>query len=158
MPRILRLQPLTADAFRTFGDVMDPPALGARPALGETLLARDGATHPGLAFNHAEPVALPLRATQMERHNRSSQCFVPMDVSRWVVMVAPDRDGAPDMAGLLGFIARGDQAVNYHLGSWHHPLRVLDRPGRFAILMWSTGEKARDEEWATLPEPVELQG
>jgi ureidoglycolate lyase len=156
MPRTLRLQPLTAEAFRPFGDVMDPPALGARPALGETLVARDGATLPGLAFNHAEPVALPLLATQMERHNRSSQCFVPMDVARWVVMVAPDRDDAPDMAGLRAFLARGDQAVNYHLGSWHHPLRVLDRPGRFAILMWSTGEKARDEEWATLPEPVLL--
>ena len=43
MPRTLRLQPLTAEAFRPFGDVMDPPALGARPALGETLVARDGA-------------------------------------------------------------------------------------------------------------------
>ena len=51
---------------------------------------------------------------------------------------------------------RGDQAVNYHLGTWHHPLRVLDRPGRFAVLMWSTGVKADDEEWSTLPEPVTI--
>jgi ureidoglycolate lyase len=157
MLRILRLQPLTAEAFRPFGDVMDPPALGARPALADTLVARDGATQPALAFNHAEPVALPLLATQMERHNRCSQCFVPMDVARWVVMVAPDRDGGPDMARVIGFLARGDQAVNYHLGSWHHPLRVLDRPARFAILMWSTGIKTDDEEWATLPEPLLLQ-
>ncbi|UPY38238.1 ureidoglycolate lyase [Sediminicoccus sp. KRV36] len=158
MGRILRLEPLTAEAFRPFGDVMDPPALGERPALGASVVARDGASTPTLAFNHAAPVALPLLATQMERHNRSAQCFVPMDVSRWVVMVAPDRGGAPDIAGLRGFLVRGDQAVNYHLGSWHHPLRVLDRPARFAILMWTTGHKPDDEEWATLEEAVELRG
>ena len=46
--------------------------------------------------------------------------------------------------------------MNYHLGTWHHPLRVLDRPGRFAVLMWSTGVKADDEEWSTLPEPLTI--
>jgi ureidoglycolate lyase len=92
----------------------------------------------------------------MERHKRSSQCFVPLDVSRCVVMVAPDKDGKPDATQLRAFVARGDQAVNYHVGTWHHPSRPLDRDARFATLMWTTGEKAMDEEWSTLPEPVLL--
>lgn len=156
MTRVLRLEPLTAEAFAPFGEVMDAPALGERPMLGASLRARPGAPMPSLAFSHIAPHALPILATKMERHNLSSQCFVPMDVSRYVVMVAPDKGGAPDMAGLRGFVARGDQAVNYAIDAWHHPMHALDRPARFAVLMWSTGEKARDEEWATLPEPVTL--
>jgi ureidoglycolate lyase len=152
----LRLEPLTVEAFAPFGDVVEPPAPGERISLEATLRALDGATMPKLGFNNAAPHALPLVATQMERHNRSSQCFVPLDVSRWVLLVAPDRDGAPDVAGLRAFLATGEQAVNYHLGAWHHPLRVLDRHGRFAVLMWSTGKREDDEEWATLPEAVTL--
>jgi ureidoglycolate lyase len=157
MTRILRLEPLTAEAFAPFGDVVEPPEPGGRVGLSETLTATDGAGTPRLSFNHAAPWALPLEATEMERHNRSSQCFVPLDVARWVVMVAPDAGGVPDPARLRAFLVRGDQAVNYHLGTWHHPLRVLDRPGRFAVLMWTTGRKPDDEEWSTLPEPVRIE-
>jgi ureidoglycolate lyase len=156
MTRVLRLEPLTREAFAPYGDVVEPPALGDRITLSDTLVARDGAAAPRLSFNHARPIELPLTATEMERHNRTSQCFVPIDVARWVVMVAPDMGGVPDPAGLRAFVVRGDQAVNYHLGTWHHPLRVLDRPGRFAVLMWSTGTKADDEEWSTLAVPVTL--
>lgn len=158
MTRRLQLAPLTREAFAPFGDVIDPPEPGARIALTATLSAIDGAVQPRLSFNNAPAFALPLVATEMERHNRSAQCFVPMDVARWVVLVTPDRGGRPDAAALRGFLARGDQAVNYHRSTWHHPLRTLDRPGRFAVLMWTTGSKPDDEEWATLPEPVDLVG
>ncbi|BDG74520.1 ureidoglycolate lyase [Roseomonas fluvialis] len=154
----LVLEPLTAKAFAPFGDVIDPPGEGAGLALTDTLRAIDGAIQPRLSFSTAKAWSLPLTATEMERHNRSSQCFVPMDVERWVVLVAPDVGGKPDASALRAFVVRGDQAVNYHLGTWHHPLRALDRPGRFAVLMWTTGNKPDDEEWATLPEPVELAG
>lgn len=156
MTRALTLEPLTPEGFAPFGDVIAPPAPGERVSLGATLTALQGAASPRLSFNNAAAWDLPLLATQMERHNRSSQCFVPMDVARWVLLVAPDDGGRPDTAALRAFLARGDQAVNYHLGTWRHPLRALDRAARFAVLMWTTGEKAGDEEWATLPEPVEI--
>lgn len=150
--RTLRLEPLTPEAFAPYGDVVAPPAPGARAAIESGLHA--GAEAPILGFNHLTPHDLPLTAIAMERHNRSSQCFMPMDVSRWVVLVAPDIDGRPDPSRIRAFLVRGDQAVNYHVGIWHHPLRVLDRPARFASLMWTTGRKEDDEEWSTLPEPL----
>lgn len=156
MTRRVVLRKLTPAAFAAFGDVVDPPDVGGRAALGESLVARDGADTPRLSFNQTRNWDLPLTATEMERHNRSSQCFVPLDVSRWVILVAPDKGGKPDPDGIRAFVVRGDQAVNYHLGTWHHPLRTLDRPGRFAVLMWTTGTKADDEEWSTLPEPLEV--
>lgn len=157
MRRVI-LEPLTQDAFAPYGDVMEPPGPGARVSLLDTLVARGAATQPVLSFSNAPPTQLPILATQMERHMLTSQCFVPMDVARWVVMVAPDIGGRPDVERLRAFLVRGDQAVNYHLGSWHHPVQVLDRPGRFAVLMWTTGHKPEDEAWATLPEPVTITG
>lgn len=157
MTRVLRLQALTAAAFAPYGDIVEPPEPGARHALDAGLSAARAGTTARLSFNHPMPSALPLMATEMERHPWSSQTFIPIDVSRWVVMVAPDRGGAPDPDGIIGFLAAGDQAVNYHVNTWHHPLRTLDRPGRFAVLMWTTGVKADDEAWSTLPEPIRLE-
>ncbi|PZW39446.1 ureidoglycolate lyase [Humitalea rosea] len=157
MTRTLRLEPLTAEAFAPFGDVVGAIEPGGGAKLSETLVALPGAATPRLGFNNAKAWDLPLTATEMERHNLSSQCFVPLDVSRWVMVVAPDLDGRPDPAALRAFVATGDQAVNYHVGTWHHPLRVLDRPGRFAVLMWTTGHKPDDEEWSTLPEPLQIE-
>ena len=154
--RVIRAEILTAPVFAPFGDVVEPPELGARAFLEASLVARDGAVVPRLSFSHMPCWDLPLTVTRMERHTRSAQCFVPMDVSRYLILVAPDDHGAPDPAGLRAFLATGDQVVNYHLGTWHHPQRPLDRPGRFAVLMWSTGRKDDDEEWASLPEPVQI--
>ncbi len=155
--RTIRLEPLTPEAFAPFGDVVEPPALGARVSLIESIGGIEHAGTARLSFNHAEPHSLPIIATEMERHNRSSQCFAPMDVARWVLLVAPDLGGRPDAKALRAFVATGDQAVNYHIGTWHHPLRVLDRAGRFAVLMWTTGQRPEDEEWSTLPEAVMLE-
>jgi ureidoglycolate lyase len=155
--RTLRLEPLTLEAFAPFGDVVEPPAPGGRLSLIESIGGIEHAATARLSFNNAGPYALPLTATEMERHNRSSQCFVPMDVARWVLLVAPDAGGRPDATALRAFVATGDQAVNYRIGTWHHPLRVLDRSGRFAVLMWTTGQKSEDEEWSTLPEAVMLE-
>jgi ureidoglycolate lyase len=156
MTRRIILEPLTPEAFAPFGDVVEPAKPGTRVSLTDSLASGGAATQPKLSFSTAKPWDLPLEATQMERHMLTSQCFVPMDVERWVVMVASDVGGRPDIGKLRAFLARGDQAVNYHLGTWHHPSRVLDRPGRFAVLMWTTGHKPDDEEWFTLPEPVTI--
>jgi ureidoglycolate lyase len=154
--RVVLLEPLTPEAFAPFGDVVEPPRQGERTSLTTSLQGLDGAGQPRLSFNNAPPWTLPLTATDMERHNRSSQCFVPIDVARWVVIVAPDKGGRPDAEALRAFLVRGDQAVNYHVGTWHHPLRPLDRPARFAVLMWTTGRKPDDEEWSRLPEHVSV--
>jgi ureidoglycolate lyase len=36
--------------------------------------------------------------------------------------------------------------------TWHHPLTVLDRPARFAVLIWLENSKT-DEEFVTLKIP-----
>jgi ureidoglycolate lyase len=33
---------------------------------------------------------------------------------------------------LRAFLCRGDQGINYHRGTWHHPMLALDRACEFA--------------------------
>src|SRR5205814_1665844 len=116
---------------------------------------------PSLSASRARPPAsLPLEAKVMERHEFSSHSFLPLDVSRWLVVVAPPAaDGGPDPSRAVAFLAGPGQGVTYHANTWHHPLTVLDRPARFAVVMWRDGTRT-DEEFRTLAAPftVELAG
>ncbi len=145
-------QPLTKEAFAPFGDVIDAPEAPGRTYYNDAL----GNLRPGAQANlslslKAETPDRPLRSDYMERHEFSSQTFVPLDVERWLIVVAPHASaGGPDVAGMKAFIATGRQGVTYRPNTWHHGLTVLDRPGRFAVFMWLDGGKG-DEEFVPVP-------
>jgi ureidoglycolate lyase len=136
---------LTQEAFARFGDVLEGPALPGRVAADGAIGPRDPALRPSLAIVLKPHVDLPLRATTMERHPFSSQTFIPLDAGSWLVVVAPDAaGGGPDMTLAQAFLARPDQGVTYRADVWHHPFTVLERPSRFAVLMWKRGTPADD--------------
>lgn len=145
-------QPLTKEAFAPFGDVIDVPEAPGRTYYNDAL----GNLRPHAKANlslslKAETPDRPLRSDYMERHEFSSQTFVPLDVERWLIVVAPHAPaGGPDVAGMKAFIATGRQGVTYRPNTWHHGLTVLDRPGRFAVFMWLDGGKG-DEEFVPMP-------
>jgi ureidoglycolate lyase len=145
-------QPLTKDAFAPFGDVIDVPDVAGRTYYEEALGNLRPTAHASLSVSlKPETTDRPLRAELLERHEFSSQTFMPLDVGRWLIVVAPHaKVGGPDLAGVKAFIANGRQGVTYRPNTWHHGLTVLDRPGCFAIFMWRDGGKG-DEEFV----PVE---
>ena len=115
----------------------------------------------GLYLGLARPLtarALPFTAVEMERHRFSSQTFLPLDVARYLVLVAPNAEGGgPDMARARAFVADGSQGISYAAGTWHHPMTVFDRIGSFAVLTWLDGGP-QDEQFVQLAEPVEIGG
>ena len=143
--------PLTREAFAPFGDVIDVPSEPGRKYYDDALGNLRSGAHPSLSMIlKAETPHRPLRADLLERHEFSSQTFVPVDVARWLVVVAPHAAaGGPDLAGVKAFIATGRQGVTYRPNTWHHGLTVLDKPGRFAVFMWSIGGVG-DEEFVTV--------
>lgn len=147
-------QPLTPEAFAPYGDVLAPPSDFGRAYFDEGLRNARAAARPSLSVSHARPLAgLPLEAKVMERHEFSSQSFLPLDVSRWLVIVAPSAaDGGPDPSRAVAFVAGPGHGVTYHAGTWHHPVTPLDRPARFAVFMWRDGTSA-DEEFRALAAP-----
>jgi ureidoglycolate lyase len=106
-------QPLTPEAFAPFGDVIDVPDAAGRTYYEEALGNLRPDARPSLSLSlKAETPDRPLRAELLERHEFSSQTFVPIDVGRWLIVVAPHaKAGGPDVGGLKAFIATGKQGV-----------------------------------------------
>ena len=141
----LIVEPLAAELFAPFGEVLTIPEPTGRTYFDRALSNLRPSARPSLSLlRKVDLSSLPLVATQMERHEFSSQSFVPIEVGRWLVVIAPHaREGGPDM--------RRARAFNV----WHHPLTILDHPAAFAVYMWLEGGKG-DEEFFTLPTPVTI--
>lgn len=153
--RTLVAEPLTAEAFKPFGAVLEGPPTPGRVYVSDTLA--NGRAHAPVCLSVAtvEPKKdLPLRVTVLERHEHSSQTFVPLSVSRYLVLATLDAPGGgPDLTRLRAFVARAGQGVTYAMGTWHHPVTVLDAPASFAVLMWRDGTSG-DEEFVPVTTPL----
>jgi ureidoglycolate lyase len=147
-------EPLRADAFAPYGEVLEAPGQPGRTYFVDSLGNGRPGTPPSLSIARVPQLAaLPLVVTRMERHEFSSQTFVPLDVARWLVIVAPQAaEGGPDRERARAFLASAGQGVTYRTNTWHHPMTVLDRPAQFAIFMWRDGTVA-DEEFVTIDRP-----
>jgi ureidoglycolate lyase len=141
-------EPLTAEAFKPYGSVLEGPPVPGRVYFNDTLANGRAQAPISLAVATVAPTkALPLVVKVLERHEHSSQTFIPLSVSRYLVLATRDAaGGGPDVAGLRAFVARSGQGVTYAMGTWHHPVTVLDAPAAFAVLMWRHGT-AGDEEF-----------
>jgi ureidoglycolate lyase len=150
-------EPLTAQAFGPFGAALEGPLAPGRVYLSDTLANGRTQASVSLAVATVAPTEdLPLKVKVLERHQHSSQMFIPLSVSRYLVPATLDAPGGgPDLTRLRTFVARAGQGVNYARGTWHHPVTVLDAPASFAVLMWRDGT-AGDEEFVPVQIPITI--
>lgn len=138
----LKAEPLTADAFAPFGDVMDARTAASFPInAGRTQRHHDLAKVETLGENAhtlinifvSQPITLPLALTFLERHPQGSQAFMPLHEERFIVVVAPPGEHI-DPSDVRAFVTDGRQGVNYHAGTWHAIQSVLEREGEFLVV------------------------
>lgn len=144
-------QPLTAEKFAPFGDVLQA-AGSPDKIINQGLCERfhdcadmdfdDG--RAGISIFRGEPRAIPLMLDLVERHPQGSQAFVPMSADRFLVVVAEDNDGIP--VNPQAFVTTAGQAINFYRGTWHGVLTPLHAPGLFAVVD-RIGEGANLEEY-----------
>ena len=139
---MLKPGPLTRERFADYGDVIS--ADESRSFLindGSTTrfhdLARVEATGSGatvlINLFRARPLDLPLAITMMECHPFGSQCFMPLNRERFLVVVAARGDDvAPE--DLEAFVTDGWQGVNFAPGVWHHPVIALEQQTDFLVV------------------------
>jgi ureidoglycolate lyase len=145
--------PLTPEAFAPYGEVLETPANAGRTFFDGGLgNLRGVGARPSLRMVHKPPIkGLPLEANLLERHEFSSQTFVPLEMGRMLIVVAPHApQGGPDVNRALAFLANARQGITYRADTWHHGLTVLDKAARLAVFMWSDGTKG-DEEFVRVP-------
>ena len=90
------------------------------------------------------------RVDRVECHPHAAQLFVPVAVSRYLVVVMPsDETGAPDPARAEAYVVPGTTGVVYRPGTWHAGISVLDEEGSFLVAMWRGGED--DDVFVSVP-------
>ena len=134
--RTIHTEPLTAEAFAPFGDVLD--ATGDFRLINAGLCRRhhDRARmdfgpegRAGISIFDAVPRALPYAFDLIERHPDGSQAFLPMSEHPFLVIVSDGPEATP-----RAFVTDGTQGINLHRGTWHGVLTPLHAPGRFAVV------------------------
>jgi ureidoglycolate lyase len=134
-------QPLTAEAFAPFGDVIEASDRAERMAVNYGYSTRfhdlagidvaEGGGRAIVSLFRARPLDPPLLKI-VERHPLGSQAFVPLSGRPYLVAVAPP--GALDPAMLQVFRAQPSQGVNYAKGVWHHFLLQLEAECDFLVI------------------------
>ncbi len=128
-------EPLTADAFAPFGQIIEAdPATAVEINSGFTTRFHAlAASDPGdgaaiLSIFRGRP--RPLEIDMLECHPLGSQAFMPLGARKWLSVVGE----RPDPAACRAFICEGHQGVQYNAGVWHFPLLVLETPQDFLVI------------------------
>lgn len=156
---ILKLERLTREAFAPFGDVIETEGRDSYPInqgttqrfhhLASVHIA-DKHGRAGISLARGSAFNYPLTVAMLERHPLGSQAWIPTNQTPFIAVVAPNgADGRPDEAGLRAFYVQGNQGVNYHPGTWHHPLMTLGQRGDFIVVdRIGSGENCDEQELA----------
>jgi ureidoglycolate lyase len=139
--RILHIEPLSAEAFAPFGQVIQlagahhyPINAGMTERYHDLARVELGGVHPRplISIFRGQPYSLPLALFLVERHPLGSQAFYPLGDASWLVIVAEDVHGTP--ARIRVFRPTAGQGVNIAMNTWHGVLTPLDRPANFLVV------------------------
>ena len=153
-PGRLQLEPLMAEAFEPFGDVIQREGfLPEHINYGQTqkyadqalIDSSEGGGRSTVHLYRSQPATLPLLIKQLERHPLGSQAFMPLHQCPFPVIVAPPGD-EPDIRAIRGFITNGEQGINLRRGVWHHFQVSLDEVCDYLVID-GAGPENNFEEW-----------
>jgi len=140
-------KPLTRMAFSAFGDVIEASTKVKNFTINDGFTQRyhdlakvdvndvdadKNKGHAIVSIFRSTPLAQPIAIKMMERHPHGSQAFIPMGENPYLVVVAPS--GELDINSIEVFIAKSNQGVNYHKGTWHHFCLALDSDSDFLVI------------------------
>ena len=159
---MLDIEPLSKAAFSPFGEVIET-ADARQIAINQGTTTRfdalcsvnvsDGGGVPIMSIFRGNRRTTTIDIMLVERHPLGSQAFMPLSEHDWLVVVASasaEKD-TPDFSSLKCFLASGTQGVNYHKGTWHHPLLVLQQTQDFLIVDRQGDGHNLDEVWVDEP-------
>jgi ureidoglycolate lyase len=160
----IELFPISAAAYKPYGDLLCAGGDGLPANQGnadkfvdqaELVNLRAGARPKLSVFRCAPKTENPLPIKLLERHEFSTQVFIPMGgVKRFLSVVALG-GAAPDLATVQAFLVGPHQGISYRPGVWHAPMSVLDAPADMACFVYEDGGSG-DCELITLDTPFFL--
>lgn len=146
-PKTLSPKPLTQSAFAAFGDVIEASDQVKNFPINNGYTQRyhdlakvdvneadadNNMGHAIISIFRSTPLAQPIAIKMMERHPHGSQAFMPLGDNPYLVVVAPA--GEFELNKIEVFIAKANQGVNYHKGTWHHFCLALGGESDFLVI------------------------
>ncbi|HBW2224507.1 TPA: hypothetical protein MEL26_004978 [Klebsiella quasipneumoniae subsp. quasipneumoniae] len=124
--------PIDALAFQPFGILLS--------GVGVTTTHRHNASNSATYIETIRVSELPdvgyCDINTMEKHGFSAQAFFPLDLAQYLIVVcASNEEGLPDITQARAFSVKGNEALQYHPGTWHCNIVTLYRPGLFVNLV-----------------------
>jgi ureidoglycolate lyase len=150
--RMLKPQPLTREAFRPFGDIIQVEGAHSYTINGGSTLrvhdlcgveTKSGGRVLVSFFQALETITLPYSLPLLECHPLGSQAFIPRGFARFLIVVAPPAD-SPELDRLQAFVTDGIQGVNYAPGVWHIPLASFELASYVVVDRGGPGENLRE--------------
>lgn len=162
-PLIIQPRPLSREAYKVYGTVIGADeSLPYKPAnmgtakrfnfLADVENRRQEARLNMCVFR-VSAARLPLSISLLEKHQHSTQIFLPMNASASYLAIVCLGAEQPDLQTLSAFIVTGPQGVSYYPGIWHYPITALDQPIDFACLVHEN-ETAGDCDVHTFAQPI----
>ncbi|MGG9998908.1 ureidoglycolate lyase [Pseudovibrio ascidiaceicola] len=148
----IRIEKLTSEVFIPFGELIETG--GTSPIIineGRCERFSDLAGvefiggRAGVSLFQAELRSLPHTLTMLERHPLGSQCFIPMNQSEYLVIVAADEGGRPSTP--RAFMASSTQSINIKRNTWHGVLTPINGSGLFAVIDRIGDGNNLEEHW-----------
>lgn len=161
----LAIELLTAEAFRSFGQVIEQPQRASDATgpgwqwWGETaLLASDGRPY-GIGYLDLQPT--DLRFDWAERHMRSAEMLIPAGGDCLVYVGPPEHPEQPERLPSLDrfrvFRVRQGQSVVLHPGVWHGAPLAIDRPLNVVVLLLQGSGSTDTSVVRFVDTPVEIE-
>lgn len=141
MNNTITIQPLTAELFAPFGDVIDTQGSNnffinngkcTRHHSISDIAIEDKAGKPIISIFSGTPYNLPHMLDLVERHPLGSQAFIPMHDDPFLVIVCEDKNGTPQKP--QAFITNPRQGINLKPNTWHGVLTPLNQACNFLVI------------------------
>lgn len=139
--RTIVIEPLTAEAYASFGQVIQIEGAQHYPINGgmteryhDLAKVELSGVHPRplVSIARGQPYQLPLTLKMVERHPLGSQAFYPLSGRPFLSIVAPDQGGVPGTP--RAFLAGPGQGINMAMNCWHAVLTPLEAVSDFLII------------------------
>lgn len=121
--------------------------------LSDIINLRPDTAKLNLCLFRCSVIKLPLEVELLEKHQFSTQVFLPMSkTSKYLAIVCLGKN-EPDLSTLRAFVVEGAQGISYHPGVWHYPMAALEEEMDFACLVWED-QTREDCEIFRLPQII----
>ena len=163
----MKVKPLTGAAYRPYGAVVAAFA-GDKPKKANMGTAKRWdwlaplenkrkSSKANLSVFRCKPFKgriFPVKL--LERHEFSTQVFIPLSPGAKCLIVVAKGGKKPDLSTLKAFVLRSGQGIAYKPGTWHHPMVALGKPVTLACLVHEDGTQ-RDCEVRPLPKTINIR-